>query len=1000
MRSFPGFRALRLAACAALAAALQAPPAHAFDYLDGRVQVHGFFESQLRTMSDGFRGDRWYWSQWAQVLNVEIEWDIAPEGIGPFDSVGLFVRGEVRFDCIWSQLCGLSPAAKLFGNRANRQPENLANGETLGRSGVLPVSPQRRVQNTNGNLVLLDTLPAIQTLIGFGGDQFFPTISPVEEALFSTKSYRGSLEDLAFALGPWQPEVKINPIGQLGQQTNPTGPDPDGLPLRPKVPNIATLGLGGEQAHNLYVPSQALLRRMPHFDSFDQNFTQSQLQWNRGASQEQTRELKEAYLDLDMLEGRLFLRLGRQTIVWGKTELFPVVDQMNPFDFALTTLPSLEESRIPLWSVRGIYSFYDVGPLQDVRLELAVNLDRFQPNDIGKCGEPYAAWLVCGKSFGLFAHGLFGVGIAGEQRPDDFWESTRGLEFGARLEFRWERFSFAITNFWGYNDFPFIDKFNQYERRVDPATGRPLDVNGNLLVPENALALHPANRQLFDVTCSATGGLAADVLPALETECFLDLLNSQTGVFGPLTTPLALSPAIVGTGFGETLVQTLSGVAVPLDQLNQGFTDGPQHPNLSRNAMTTFLTVEQQALLGCGPFYAQGTQGCNELGIDLFNAEASVLLQAFPQFEDGGPVATRFLEQRQGPVATRWVDGQVLTLPGARTIFDPAWDAGVDGCVASAAVIIAARAAQGLGPANAALCDVPNPNVGIPFPTTNLFARGYTSEMQALSANFLKILAAFGAINQPDCDVNDPITCDFVQAIFQSAGTQRPDLRAGGNGRFGRRDFAWSSGAEAAIRYRKRNVFGISADFAEDVTKTNWSVELTWTRRDAFENTQEPRGFSFADGYNLTISVDRPTFVNFLNPGRTFLINMQWFLGYIEGYRGNGAFTVNGPFNQLGTLSVLTGYFQDRLLPAVTAVHDVQSNTGALLAQVAYRYTESFSVTVGASLFYGEPQFGPIPLRQIALQNNGGDFEERFRFNGLSAVAERDELFVKLRYTF
>ena len=44
---------------------------------------------------------------------------------------------------------------------------------------------------------------------------------------------------------------------------------------------------------------------------------------------------------------------------------------------ALATLPELEEARIPLWSVRGVYSFWEVGPLQDLRLEVAVNFDQF-----------------------------------------------------------------------------------------------------------------------------------------------------------------------------------------------------------------------------------------------------------------------------------------------------------------------------------------------------------------------------------------------------------------------------------------------------------------------------------------------------------------------------------------------------------------------------------------------------------------------------------------------
>ena len=77
---------------------------------------------------------------------------------------------------------------------------------------------------------------------------------------------------------------------------------------------------------------------------------------------------------MEFFDSRLWVRAGRQNIVWGKTELFRTTDQFNPVDLALASLPSLEESRIALWSVRGVWSFYDIGPLEDVRLELAANL--------------------------------------------------------------------------------------------------------------------------------------------------------------------------------------------------------------------------------------------------------------------------------------------------------------------------------------------------------------------------------------------------------------------------------------------------------------------------------------------------------------------------------------------------------------------------------------------------------------------------------------------------
>ncbi len=85
-----------------------------------------------------------------------------------------------------------------------------------------------------------------------------------------------------------------------------------------------------------------------------------------------------------------------------------------------------------------------------------MNYDEFEPTDIGRCGEPYAPLPVCGKTYGLMAHGFVGVALAGEVRPPNPWNSFSGIEVGGRLEWRYDRFSFAITDFYGYNDGGYI----------------------------------------------------------------------------------------------------------------------------------------------------------------------------------------------------------------------------------------------------------------------------------------------------------------------------------------------------------------------------------------------------------------------------------------------------------------------------------------------------------------------------------------------------------------
>jgi hypothetical protein len=188
-------------------------------------------------------------------------------------------------------------------------------------------------------------------------------------------------------------------------------------------------------------------------------------------------------------------------------------------------------------------------------------------------------------------------------------------------------------------------------------------------------------------------------------------------------------------------------------------------------------------------------------------------------------------------------------------------------------------------------------------------------------------------------------------------------------------------------------------DFAEDVTKTNWGTEFTWVRNNPFTDQNKFGGINKTDAFNFTVSVDRPTFINFMNQGRTFFFNSQWFFGYAPGY--HNSFTANGPWNVLGTFTIQTGYFQDRLLPGITWVYDVQSESGAALPSVTYRFTESFSATFGFALFWGRYEGKDLPLNPIAPSDQAGAWAYRsWVENGLAVVRDRDEVYMRIRYTF
>jgi hypothetical protein len=302
-----------------------------------------------------------------------------------------------------------------------------------------------------------------------------------------------------------------------------------------------------------------------------------------------------------------------------------------------------------------------------------------------------------------------------------------------------------------------------------------------------------------------------------------------------------------------------------------------------------------------------------------------------------------------------------------------------------------------------------------------LTGQEFRTEMAALSFNALMALVSLSDADDVDGDGDlDPTVAEFdptqpfradgcsfsrthlcsnVQSLYQVTGLQRNTVRAGGGTRFGRRDFVWHGGSPLVLRYDKRNVLGFSSDFAEDRTKSSWGLEFTWVEGVTFADFDARDRTTTAQTFNTTISIDRPTFINFLNANRTFFLNSQWFVQWVEGYRES--FPSDGPWNVLATFTIQTGFFRDRFQSNTTFVYDFGSNSGAWLPSVTYRYTENFSVTFGAGVFAGRMAARDMPLSPTSLGNRAASHAyDDFVENGLSVVRERDELFLRVRYTY
>lgn len=84
-------------------------------------------------------------------------------------------------------------------------------------------------------------------------------------------------------------------------------------------------------------------------------------------------------------------RVGKQQVVWGRTDLFRVLDIINPVDFARHNIyDELEDIRIPQWIVTAEYRMGATEWFEDLNLQLVWNFDEFRPNNLGQGGAPYS----------------------------------------------------------------------------------------------------------------------------------------------------------------------------------------------------------------------------------------------------------------------------------------------------------------------------------------------------------------------------------------------------------------------------------------------------------------------------------------------------------------------------------------------------------------------------------------------------------------------------------
>jgi hypothetical protein len=173
-----------------------------------------------------------------------------------------------------------------------------------------------------------------------------------------------------------------------------------------------------------------------------------------------------------------------------------------------------------------------------------------------------------------------------------------------------------------------------------------------------------------------------------------------------------------------------------------------------------------------------------------------------------------------------------------------------------------------------------------------------------------------------------------------------------------------------------------------------------------FGNSLEYDGLSKSDEMVLSVSVDRPTFFNFLNPNRSFFLNLQTFIRYLPDYQGgskhnDGMYSsARGPVTGNIVFTFFTGYFQDRLAPRVSILYAPFESQGAAITALSYRWNDAFSTTIGYTQFFGHVYRQQGAYFPIAQYGSIQDYNNNPVTRGVAPVIYRDQAELRIRYTW
>ena len=175
--------------------------------------------------------------------------------------------------------------------------------------------------------------------------------------------------------------------------------------------------------------------------------------------------IREAYVNatIDLDDGRqLAFKVGKQQIVWGRTDLFRVLDVLNPVDYSRNNIyDELEDIRIPMWMLEAEYRIGATEIFDDLNASLVWNFDKFRPHNLGQGGTSnqildvgsfFRGMNNCwenGCTVSNFAGGIvatdFGPGVIGIRDAHLPSWSLDNTQFGFKLEGVYKDLGFSLN---------------------------------------------------------------------------------------------------------------------------------------------------------------------------------------------------------------------------------------------------------------------------------------------------------------------------------------------------------------------------------------------------------------------------------------------------------------------------------------------------------------------------------------------------------------------------